>query len=475
MLTAIYVTSSSITLPGQEQNVIFGVQTLLNGGDLYRDPQALPFVATQYTPFFHQLCFLICKLLGLGADDTRRIYIVGRLISAASIMGCGLVILRILSRHAALDITTRIGIAFLPPLILGSRGFAARPDALYLFFIMVAFSAALTYAAGLTRRSLLICVAALLAAFYTKQTALFMFPLPFVVGFARHGWRVAWRVDLLICLAMFGAGMLCMSPAMIANFAVGLGNGIDLSYAFRNVYAPVVDHHWPLLLAAAVVGFAIARRSDWAPRAAGLATLWFLVCGVVLSIKWGSAENYLFESLLGCLVVIGMAPVPHDQRRGWMPLFGLGLLLVTQFHAAYFNRPEIWSALRPRPQVYDDGRRLRDDTALQGKPILVLDFASLVFIPDRAVFAPFEVMGTSAARHHFDLSLLMRAVRDGDVCFAVSDDVMLASLRMDPRGTTDWNSWMPEVGRVVLAEFHETRRIGSFVLLTSNLCDPGRR
>ena len=77
------------------------------------------------------------------------------------------------------------------------------------------------YAETLRLRMLVVSAMLLLAGFYTKQTALFLFPLPLGVRFAREGWSNLKLRDVVACLAVYGAGAVFMTPAMLRNFAVG--------------------------------------------------------------------------------------------------------------------------------------------------------------------------------------------------------------------------------------------------------------
>ncbi len=473
VLTIANLGSTKLNNGGQEQNIIFAIQAMLDGQDLYRDPGRMPFTAIQYTPIFYDLCFALCRGLGLGSGDLHEIYLVGRLVSTTASLGCCLLIFTTLARYTLLDAGMRLALAFLPPLLAATNwAFVARPDALYLFFVTASLVAGMRYAEapGLTR--LAICAALLLAGFYTKQTALFLFPLPFAVSFACRGWRALKPRDVAVCLAIYGFGALFITRSMAGNFAVGLGNGIDLAGAFRNVYLPEL-YRAPLLVVAAVTLKQTWRDPDWRPRAIGLATLWFLAVGAVLGLKYGAAYNYMSESLVGCLLLAGMAPglargSGSEGQRTIAPVL-IGLVVVEQLAFVWLDLPGVRSMLAPQQEIYRWGRALATDPELRGSNILVLNFWAFVFIPDRAAFAPIDVMGSSAATGHYDLSPIIRAVRDGKLCFAVTDREMLPSLLGAP-GARDSPDWMPAIGPVLLTNFHPVRDIGPMVLSISEFC-----
>jgi hypothetical protein len=330
------------------------------------------------------------------------------------------------------------------------------------------------YAETLRVRMLVVAAMLLLAGFYTKQTALFLFPLPLVVGFARQGWRSLKARDVLVCLAVYGAGAVFMTPAMLRNFTVGLGNGVDLSYAFHAVYEPAILYRVPLLLAAGLAYREAARGADWRPRAIGLATLWYLIVGAGLAVKYGSSVNYLDEFLVGCMVIAGMAPclappLGGSWQRG-MALVLLGLIVAAEAVSIHGNRPNLWSAVASRQQLYADGHALATDAELRGWFIMVLDTSAIVFIPAQAAFVPVEVLGSSAVSGHFDLAPVTQAVRNGRLCFAVAAPGLLERMLSAAPVPDDTNPWIRYVGRTLLADFHPVRTVGAWVLLASDAC-----
>ncbi len=473
VLMAVYANSANITIAGEEQNVIFSIQNMLGGEALYRDPSAFPFVVTQYAPIYYDLCVAICRWLGLQQDNLRGIYLAGRLISTAATLGTCLVMAAILARYSGLGRVTRFTLAFLLPVLIGPWACVARPDPLYLFLVAASLWAAMRYAETLRLRMLVVSAMLLLAGFYTKQTALFLFPLPLGVRFAREGWSNLKLRDVVACLAVYGAGAVFMTPAMLRNFAVGLGNGIDLTYAFHDVYVPAIVYRLPLLVAAGLAYRDAARGADWRPRAIGLATLWYLIVGAGLAVKYGSSVNYLDEFLVGCMLIAGMAPclaapLGGSRRRG-LAVVLLGLIIAVEAISIYGNRPNLWSAITSRQELYAGGHALAADAELRDQFIMVLDTSAMVFIPERAAFVPVEVLGSSAVSGHFDLAPVTQAVRDGRLCFAVAAPGLVERL-LSAAPTHDDNPWIREIGKTLLADFHPVRTVGAWVLLASDAC-----
>ena len=120
--------------------------------------------------------------------------------------------------------------------------------------------------------------------------------------------------------------------------------------------------------------------------------------------------------------------------------------------------------------MYKSGYELRSDPELTGRSVLGLDFSTLVFMPDRAVLAPLEVFASAATTGRFDLSLLTQEVRSGRLCFAVTEEAMLAQLTGTGPSYGPWNARMDSINSVLLGDFKVSRHIGSRLLLSSDSC-----
>lgn len=467
-----YAGSPDISISGEEQNVVFAIQSLLDGHALYRDPSHLPFVVNQYTPIYYELCFAVCRWLGLHAPDIRGIYLVGRLLSAAATFGCCLVMVGILSRYSSLDRVTRFALAFVVPVTLGPWAFVARPDPFYVLLVAASLLASLRYAETFRRDMLALSALLLLAAFYTRQTALFLFPLPLAIGFAHRGWR-AW-VPRDICLAIYAAGTVFLTPQMWRNFTVGLGNGTDPSYALWEIFVPTMLYHLPLLLAVALALQRASLAADWRLRAVAIATLWYFAVGASLSIKYGSSGNYYDEFLVGCVLILGIAPALASaaigRREQATAIVLLALVVAGQALSLFHDRPSLESAMAPRAKFYAAARAFAEAPELRDRRIMIFDASEMLFFPDRAVFVPPEVLGDSAASGHFDLTPVVQAIRDRQVCFAVADAGLSQQLLSGQPLPDDVDRSIEAIGPLVTGYFHVVRQIGPRTLLVANAC-----
>jgi hypothetical protein len=135
-----------------------------------------------------------------------------------------------------------------------------------------------------------------------------------------------------------------------------------------------------------------------------------------------------------------------------------------------FQQQNLQSAMRSRDQLYADGHALAADPELRGKFVMTLDSVAFIFLPDRAAFVPLEVLGSSAASGHFDLSHVTQAVQNGELCFTVVEPTLLQKLTTGTSPPNDPDHWAAVIGKTLLADFHPMRRIGPRVLLVSEQC-----
>ena len=477
VLAVVYATSASINIDGKEQNVIFAAQRLLAGEALYNDPGRMPFVVTPYPPLYYWLHHAIAAIAGLRPDSLHGLYLSGRLLSVAASAGSCMVVYAILTGFTGLSVVTRLGLALLLPLSLNPWPFVSQPDALYLFLAAAGLWGGLRYAESGRTAPLLASMLALAAAFLTKQTGLLLFPVPFILAAVRgSGLRIRWTHMLLaLAIAAAATGFVLLRRPMLQNFVAGLANGIDVRLGLGAVALPTLLHRVPLLLAVLLACGQAVAGGDRRALALGAVALWCLTFGVLLCLKWGSDLNVFAEFLLCCVLLHGLAPGLVSARGSAPRPFGLlllALLLGQLAWSAYQARPGIWAARLPREDIYASGQLLAADPALRGQAVMVLDYTSLIFVPDRAAFAPFELLGTAAGSGSFDLEPVRQAIRQGKLCHAVTSAFLLPTLRHDLPPQYRQDEWIAVIGGALLADFHSVRRIGSKLLLTSDHCRP---
>jgi hypothetical protein len=485
LLTIIAVRSESLALGGQEGNVMFGVQTLLRGAPLYSDPRGLPFIATQYTPIYHELTALLCRVAGVTTGDIQAVFRIGRVISATASLVLGLVMFILARRYGSAGPAARWMLAFLLVPVLGAWAFMARPDALYMALAGMILLLSMRYAEDGGWRDLLLASIFTGIAFWTKQTAFILFPLPFIAKLARGG-LASFRIrDALLHAIVLGGALILMTPAMAVNFQIGLGNGIDLAYA-KGVYLEFLIHHAPLLLAMVGACFLLPWRGYPTARTLMALAAWLLAAGMILSLKWGSQENYLHEFLMVGLALTALAGRPEPGQRKshqsnamgtWLPasLNGpllTGLLLAELVSRAIQLYPWIQSARAPRAALYQTAEALRTAPELAGKPVAILDFNAFLFLPERAVFVPLEVLTSSAGAGHYDLAAFRRAVDTRAICYAISDQDTLTRLRDVEHKMENQDVFLnlTEAGPTLLKDFRVSRQVGSKLILVSDHC-----
>ncbi|HWV33257.1 MAG TPA: hypothetical protein VN038_26545, partial [Dyadobacter sp.] len=75
------VLSYSPDISGSEASGIAAIQLLLDGQDIYTDPEKAPFRLTQYTPLYFTIVTFLVKIVGWTGIDVHKIYLASRLVS----------------------------------------------------------------------------------------------------------------------------------------------------------------------------------------------------------------------------------------------------------------------------------------------------------------------------------------------------------------------------------------------------------
>lgn len=75
------VFSYSPDISGSEASGIAAIQLLLDGQDIYTDPEKAPFRLTQYTPLYFTIVTFLVKIAGWTGTEVHKIYLASRLVS----------------------------------------------------------------------------------------------------------------------------------------------------------------------------------------------------------------------------------------------------------------------------------------------------------------------------------------------------------------------------------------------------------
>lgn len=379
VLRFILIYSPTADLGGIETNVIYSMQQMLDGKQLYTDPQVLPFAITQYTPFYYYICVGTAYLFNLDPlTDIHNLYAIGRawnilfnLLSALAVF----LISRKIFRFDSMLATVAAAASFV---LLFRHNFAVRPDSLHDALVMWAVYFALRYLSRLEKGQrlllpLLYASALSVAAIFAKQSGIQMPALLLVFLLFVQDWRGFWRAALVSAGLFFGLLLLFIGlhgEAFLLNVVGGVANGISLEWFKEYLW----DHHnmffkdffLLILLPALVAAYIVLRRNllfkgPLPERFLAFCTGGMFVFASVTALKKGATIQYyiLFQNLAWILILYFLAirgavsaPTPPSSRwrlRGallcgylavLLPLYtGLEFLMVRG--KEYRNRDEI--------------------------------------------------------------------------------------------------------------------------------------
>jgi hypothetical protein len=476
MLVAVLIwhvlTSPSLDQYGVEPNTIFWIERLALTGRLYTDPQALPFVVVQYGTLFPYLALGIHR--GLRLDSSvEAFYLAARLAACLSMLLTLAGIGATLVRHLRVPLVPAAITSLLSGLAMFPWPYIARPDAMYLALLVWAVFAFYHFVSAPSVWRLIIPLALLLCGFHAKQTAFVFLPILVIGGLLLLPNMAQRLAFLLIGTAMIALASLIAPSSFWQNGAIGLANGVYVSWTVKIVYWPFLYKHG-MILAAWIPCLLLAvhsQRRELLPL--GLLGAFTLAVGSVTALKFGSDTNYFNEYLIFAMMLIA-ASLP-DLRVVWNGPRGVGQCFATALLWSYVLQM-LHTQVNPIVQA-GSGRGYLDRPTLvavsqyfsERPDGLVMDLAVYAvgtFLPTRVAFAPFDVIGSSAASGHFDLMPVRGAIASGSICYAVT---RLSWARRDLE-LQWWNFWTSTILPDLLPLFSEDAKFGELVVMRNPVC-----
>ncbi|MCL4805567.1 MAG: hypothetical protein KJ046_14785 [Anaerolineae bacterium] len=277
----------------------------------YRDNDSYPFYSSNYPPLFHVVIVPLVWLFGPHYWTGRLVSFLGTLITAAAISWA------VAGRGMPSRRTSRPWLAVLSGLAFLASNYVYHVGPLFrqhMFMVMFETLAIVWLAVTIDReeadgrqrnKSLLVVMAMLLAAGYTKQLAYATVAAVFIFLFLRNPKRaILWGIPfaavtglifLGINLATNGEWMLNTVTANLNPFIPGQAEGL-----FRQWFRL----HTLLIVVAAI--YAIYQL--YATRLS-IYAIWFVVATInsVTAGKWGAGESYFATAIAAACILSGLA------------------------------------------------------------------------------------------------------------------------------------------------------------------------
>lgn len=450
-----------VELGGVELNVIHGIQKVMLGQALYEDTEKPPFDVIQYTPVYYLVCAGIGKAIGLAGDDARANFLVSRWVSLFAWLLTGLLVYRACRAAGAASWSSAMAAGV--TLCCAWEQSFSRMDSLVLATSAATVLYVIKWSVTGDLRMLRIAAVVAVIGLFTKQSGAVMVAVPVIHLVLARKW-VPLRAVLLtmgITTAIGIAITLSLGTplAVYQNTVLGLRNGFS-SMLYRVLFDPATYKYfigWHILLIVIVYQ---AFRSDNAPlRFLGIAVVSSLAFALITGSKYGSALNYLQESLM--LTFIGtVVLMVHVAQRAWHSWLAWSFAAYGGLFAAYRTNAMLSHYREGEPdarnvQLLHDDEAVRDvlknDLGLKPDEKIFITYRGYLelFFTGQSMLTQKDIVIYSRDRL-FDYTAFRRAMTDGTVRFVIMDGPPRQVTYLDST-YTGWQPVRTVHGRTILA------------------------
>ena len=417
---------------GIEHNVIHGIQKLLLDIPLYQDPEDPPFDVIQYTPAYHGLCALIARVLGIGGEDVRAVFLLSRIVALALTLGAAWFVFGMARRLQAPQ-----WIAFLTSAVTFCSYFEqvySRPDALQSFATLAGLSLFLVWCDD-RRAWRIVAMGGMMAlGVLSKQSGVLLLGLPVIALLALKEHKALLQYLSVACITI----ALCLLPFVVQsgwyivmkNVVQGVSNGTSW-LLWSTLFDPATYKYyagWHILLVVLVVlGL---RAPDVKLRMLAFFAPCAVLFGLLTGLKSGSWLNYLHEGLtltyLGIAGLIGAGAARSRSMLLTLSFSFLSLLYMSYRTSSLLTWYRKGLPDRENREAYERDQRIArylHKEVLTGSDDLVLvNYRAYLehFLVGRSALTQKDVIRYSA-RPSFDYSNVHRALRDGTIRYVVND------------------------------------------------------
>ncbi len=295
-------------LGGIEPNVVYGVQRVLLGQQLYQDPASGTYAVMQYTPLFYYTAAAAGRVVGINGTDAHGVYALCRALALlfnllTILVFAGIMRMRGMSRPDAL-------ITALPVLIILTAHFYTRGDSMYLFFFVAATYYYLRYNIKAGIINILLAALCSAACIMTKQTGIL------IIGIT--GFCLLFIDRKILMTVLYAAATLVFSLAvfhlclgrqnmegMYRNAYLGLKNGFHFTFLAQIFGSQYFLDIVPCYVVGGIFLWLVRKKTtDKAFKATAAAAAICFVFASVTGLKIGSSNNYFIEFLVFVLIGI---------------------------------------------------------------------------------------------------------------------------------------------------------------------------
>ncbi len=340
----ILVSSYSADIGGIENNVIYNVSKMLEGGSLYDNPESGNFNITQYSPIYYQALYGTCKLFDLNPlQHVHTMYHLGRALSLLfNLMGAFL-LLRLLIKEFAVHKTVAIIAVSMYFLNLSQIHFAARPDGLFNLVFMGILYCVVVYLKREHLQYLILASVLVVLSIFIKQSGIqfvVLTPLFFLLIGRLKAALIGFGVMVVGSGLLFLLYQQLYGQNFLLNVFGGLHNGTSLARMYY-VFSHFFQRHALIFIAGLFLSVQFFNRKQAKElRFLSFAITALFVFAFVTSSKVGSWVNYYNEFsitviLLSAVMIHQKTSETTDVNPTWKKAgvaFGLFLFVLIPYN-----------------------------------------------------------------------------------------------------------------------------------------------
>ncbi len=305
------VLSYSPDISGSEASGIAAIQLLLDGQDIYTDPEKAPFRLTQYTPLYFTIVTFLVKIVGWTGIDVHKIYLASRLVSnlftLATVSIAGYFIYRVTKQKIAALLTGLVLFHVLSFWFLTT----SRPDSL-LVLLTTLFIVTIYYAIENNDQKLwFLAIFTGVSAFFVKQSGAVLPISAGVFWLLQRDFKMVLKLTAFGILT-FGLYLAILPINTIELFFLNIVGGVANSASWGWFYDWTLQY-WLLQFAPLMVLNALVSAYTLYYRPTGfhlflvIASVLFFLFATSTAFKIGAGVGYYQDYLIVAVIQLALA------------------------------------------------------------------------------------------------------------------------------------------------------------------------
>jgi len=311
ILRILLIYSYEPDIGGVENNVIYSICKVIDGGLLYDNPEDGNFSISQYSPIYYYFPILIAKIIKLNPlNDLHTIYIISRYFSLIFNLLGGLIIFKLLHKNYKVNWQISIIAVSIYFLNLTRIHFAARPDSLFSLLTIIVIYFLSKYFTEVNHKNnfkyLLIAIIIASSTIFIKQTGiqfLFIIPSFFLLTKKFKEFFVTVSLLILITICYFAFFYNIHGNFFISNVFGGLNNGISLVQAY-DIFSHFFLKYQLIFVFGVFFSFYFFKKSqETSLRFLSYNLIFLFFFALITSIKKGAWINYYNEFIIVVIII----------------------------------------------------------------------------------------------------------------------------------------------------------------------------